>query len=72
MADETAPDMVARAENAAKRLEEANKKMEENLKKQEELLSRQILGGKTDNAPAQKAPEESPKDYAKRALNGQI
>ena len=55
------------------RLEKANAESREILARQEELAARNLLGGKTD-AGIQPAPvkEETPKDYIKKILSGEI
>lgn len=67
---EETQDMLMKADAIAKRIEEANKKTEELLIRQESLAARQLLGGKTDNAPAEKKPEKTPVQYAQDALKG--
>lgn len=65
--------LVESANLAAERLEKANKRAEELVKEQQKLATREILGGRTAGAPqiATKV-EESPQEYARRALRGEI
>ena len=65
--------LVERADAAAKRLEEANKKAEEINRKREDLMAMGKLGGSIDSGQQPpKQEEESPQDYAQRALEGKI
>lgn len=56
-------------------VEKAQKVLEE-LKaenaRSEELRAKDILGGKSENAPQQEEAEESDADYAQRALEGKV
>ena len=55
------------------RLEKANVEAKEILARQEELAARNLLGGKSDaGEQPQKPTEESPVDYAKKALEGKV
>jgi len=63
-------DLIAKANEAAERLEKANKALEENLKKQEALQVKTLLGGKSEaGIPEMK---ETPEDYAKRVMRGDL
>jgi len=63
-------DVVTRANEAAARLEAANKVMAESIKRMEALRVQETLGGKTSVNVEKK--EESPEDYAKKVLNGDL
>jgi len=65
--------LIKQANNAAKRIEDANKKMEELLLKQEEAYSRDLLSGRAEagTAPKEKK-EETPAEYAKRVMRGEV
>lgn len=73
MATEQQGNLIDRAEAAAKRMEEANQKAEELLKRNEELAARYVMSGRSEagNGPVQ-APQETPKEYAKRVMSGKI
>jgi len=63
---------INRTNEAAKRLEDANKKAEEVAMLNADIISRNILGGRTEaGQPLQVVKEESPRDYAKRLMNGE-
>tara|TARA_Y100000310_G_scaffold293370_1_gene322912 strand:+ start:2198 stop:2509 length:312 start_codon:yes stop_codon:yes gene_type:complete len=65
--------LIKAANTAAERLEEANKKTEELMGQQADLFARQRLGGQTEgNAEPEKKDEETPEDYAQKALEGKI
>lgn len=77
MAEEEQPtkelSLIERADLLAARLEKANVQSQELLKKQEEMLSRELLGGKSEaGKQEEKKPEIDPREYAKRALQGQL
>ena len=64
------PSLFDRSEAIAKRIEDANKRAEEILTKNEHALSRLILGGKSSVVPVPEAKVETPKEYAKRVMEG--
>lgn len=65
--------LIANANAAAQRLEEANQKQEELIARQEELAARIALGGKSEGGAEQvKEPEISNKEYAQKALRGEL
>jgi len=65
--------LVDRADAAAERLAKENERMEKNLREQQEFEARNRLGGRSENAPAQKKTEElSDKEYAEKVLSGEI
>lgn len=58
--EQTQPDLIAQAEQAAARLEAANKVMAEQLAKMEEIAARKLLGGQAQagNRPPEPTREE--------------
>ena len=54
------------------RLEKANKERAEILDREEELAAKDLLGGTTKIQEKEKPKEESPEDYAKRVLTGNV
>lgn len=65
--------LIERADKAAERLEAANKEKEELLNREEQLLAQRKLGGSAragDNA--EKPKEESPLEYSKRVMSGEL
>ena len=63
--------LFEKTDAATERLEKANAKTEELLNRQEELYAKQKLGGVTEGPKAEK-PEETPKEYAEKALSGDL
>jgi len=65
--------LVELAQLNAERLEKANEVYKELLKKQEAIETRRILGGQSNSVPQDVKPvEESPKDYVKKVMSGQL
>lgn len=68
-----AVDKIAQAQMAADRLERENAKFEESIKKMEALATRNILGGKSvASEPEAVKKVETPQEYAKKALRGEV
>jgi len=63
---------IEQANETLKRMEEANKESAEILRKQEDIRAREMLGGRTELSPPPKEEEISPRDYAEKALRGEI
>ena len=71
--DSSFSDMTQRAELAADRLEASMKKQEEMLERQERLAVEARYSGKAEagQVPVEKK-KETPKEYAERALKGEV
>lgn len=69
---ETVETVVDRANAAAERLEAANQKAEQLKRELEERQVRERLAGKTVSQPVKEPEEESPSEYAKRLLRGEL
>jgi len=67
-----APDMVEAANKAAERLEAANKKSEELVKRQEGLAVQSALGGQSAAGQTEEKEEETPAEYAKKVMAGEV
>jgi hypothetical protein len=64
---------IEKALEVADKIEKANKAHKDLLDRQEKMIASQIIGGRTTGAAQVEKPvEESPADYAKRALQGKI
>ena len=64
-------EIIEQTNAAAARLEAANREAKDILERQEKLKSNEILGGQTiAGAIPEKPKEETPKEYAKRIING--
>ena len=70
---EEAPNMVTSAMEAAEKLKAENEKMAAHIKELKELKAVDILGGRTESAPVpEETKEETPKEYVKRVMSGNI
>lgn len=67
-----APDMVAKANEAAERLEAANKVQAKLISRQEKIVVANTLGGQADAGTTQEVKEETPEEYAKKVVAGEI
>ena len=63
--------IVEEAKSVAERIERANAHTRELIRRQEELAVEQTLAGKTI-VQQEKPKEETPEEYAKKVLSGQI
>ncbi len=64
---------VEELSQVVKRLEEANQKKEDLLAKEEELTAKNLLGGYSNTGESQpEVKEETPQEYAKRVMSGNI
>lgn len=68
----TAQSLIDQANSAAERTEAANKKSEELLARLEAAAAIERLEGKASAGLPQEPAVESPQDYAKRILKGQV
>lgn len=64
-------DMIAEANAAAERIEKANQKMNDNIRKMETMMVEKTLAGTADVTPP-KQKEETPEEYAKKVMSGEI
>lgn len=67
-----APDMVAKANEAAERLEAANKVQAKLISRQEKILVASTLGGQADAGTPQEVKEDTPAEYAQKVLKGEV
>lgn len=65
------PQMLKDAKETVERLEKANAELKRQLDRQERIAVQQQLGGKT-RVKEEETPEESARDYARRALKGTL
>lgn len=60
----------------ARELAETNKKaveeMRELVKRNEEIAAKNLLGGKSEVSPEPEKKEETPADYAKKVMSGEV
>lgn len=64
--------MIDAANKAAERLEKANEEQKEILARQEELMAKNALGGKAEAGETNEKKEETPAEYAKRVMSGEV
>jgi hypothetical protein len=69
--EHAAPDMIARANEAADRLKRENDRKEALLQKEEALKVEQTLGGKAE-IKEPKGNQDSDEDYAKKVMANEI
>ena len=70
--DKTTLSLIDKANQTAERLENANKEQAKLLERMEALEARRRLGGETGFNPPTPVKEETPAEYTKRILKGQI
>jgi hypothetical protein len=63
---------IERAENAAKAMREANDLFVQSLERAEKLRAREILGGNTTAGQVPVEVIETPQEYAKKVMRGQL
>lgn len=64
-------DMIKEATEAAERLEEANERMQKLIERQERLAVKKAFGGKANAGETQEKTDPA-KEYAKKALSGEL
>ena len=73
LADPIQPTMVQEAREVLKQLKEANAITKELVERQERLKAEDLLGGRTSGVtPQPEVKEESSRDYAEKALAGDL
>jgi len=70
--EEKRPSLISQAEEAAAKLKEQNDRQEQLLNRQEELMSKQALGGSSEAGKTITPQEETPQDYAKKVMSGEL
>lgn len=68
---ETTP-IIERAREERERMEAANKKKEELLNREELIMAKRELGGTAAAGSKEETKEETPQDYAQKAIMGQL
>lgn len=68
---ETTP-VIELARKNAERLEEANKKKEELLDREEQIMAKRALGGEAEAGQVAEVKEETPEEYAKKVMAGEV
>ena len=64
--------IVERADKAAERLAKENERLEANIRRQEELMAKQALGGRSEISKPEKPKEETPEEFKKKFLRGEV
>ena len=57
---------------AAKRMEDANKEKKELLDREEQMIAKRALGGTAEAGQTTEIKEETPQEYAKKVMEGEL
>jgi len=68
---ETTP-IIERARENAERVEKATAELKAENDRREKIMARQALGGETSGRPPEEKKEETPEEYAKRVMKGEL
>ncbi len=70
--DVTTSPLIARAEEANKKKEELLEREEKLIARKEKLQAEQMVGGGSPAGGSITPQEETPQDYAKKVMNGEV